>query len=228
MMGRGIDGVKIFRNRKDREDLLDRLADLCRADVLRVYVWALMSNHLLLRTGNQPLSISMRKPLTGYVVNYNRRHKRYCHLFISEGVGSTLRGVVPYGTESSRRQNRYKSILCEDDPYLVDLTRYIHLNPLRAGIVKSLKELKGYQWCGHSGIMWRVKRQWQDRDAVLAYFGKSKKRAIERYEDFVQQGIEAGSQPELVGGGFLFAVVGDGHRCFRYGGWGARFSQMNI
>jgi len=57
-MGRGIDGVTIFRNRKDREDFLERLADLCRADALRVCAWALMENHvhLLLRTGNQALS----------------------------------------------------------------------------------------------------------------------------------------------------------------------------
>ena len=70
----------------------------------------------------------MRTLLTGYVVNYNRRHKRYGHLF----------------------QNRYKSIICEGDPYLLELTRYIHLNPLRAGIVKNLEGLEGYQWIGHS------------------------------------------------------------------------------
>jgi putative transposase len=54
-MGRGIDGVKIFTNRKDREDFLERLTDLRQADALSVYAWALMSNHfhLLLRTGNQ-------------------------------------------------------------------------------------------------------------------------------------------------------------------------------
>jgi len=188
VIGRGIDGIKIFSNRKDREDFLERLADLCRADALSVYAWALMSNHfhLLLRTVNQPLSKSMRKLLTGYVVNYNRRHKRYGHLF----------------------DNRYKSILCEDDPYLMELTRYIHLNPLRAGIVKYVKELKGYQWCGHSAIMGRVKREWQDTDTVLAYFGKRRKRAIEKYEDFVGQGIEAGSRPELVGGGLIRSLGG--------------------
>jgi len=188
VMGRGIDGVKIFRNKKDRKDFLERLADLCQADALSVYAWALMSNHfhLLLRTGNQLLQNSMRKLLTGYVVNYNRRHKRYGHLF----------------------QNRYKSILCEDDPYLVELTRYIHLNPLRAGIVKNVRELKGYQWCGHSAIIGRVKREWQDTDTVLAYFSKSKKEAIENYEDFVQQGIDAGSRPELVGGGLIRSLGG--------------------
>ena len=103
VIGRGIHGVKIFKNRKDREDFLERLAGLCAADALCVYAWAFLSNHfhLLVRTGNQLLANSMRKLLTGYVVNYNRRHKRYGHLF----------------------QNRYKSIICEDDPYLSELTR---------------------------------------------------------------------------------------------------------
>jgi len=112
------------------------------------------------------------------------------------------------GWKRSRRQNRYKSILCEDDPYLVALTRSIHLNPLRAGIVKSVKELKGYQWSGHSALMGRVKREWQDTDTVLAYFSKSKKRAIEHYEDCIQQGIKAANRPELVGGGLIRSLGG--------------------
>ena len=187
-MGRGIDGVKIFSKRKDREDFLERVADLCRVEALSIYAWALIDNHfhLLARTGNEALSNSMRKLLTGYVVNYNRRHKRYGHLF----------------------QNRYKSIICEDDPYLLELTRYIHLNPLRAKIVKNLEELKGYPWCGHSVIVGRVKRDWQDRDTVLAYFGKRRKRAIEKYENFVGEGIEAGRRPELVGGGLIRSLGG--------------------
>ena len=188
IMGRGIDRGKIFKNREDREDFLQRLADLCRADALSIYAWVLLNNHfhLLIRTGNQPLSNSMRKLLTGYVVNYNRRHKRHGHLF----------------------QNRYKSILCEDDPYLLELTRYIHLNPLRAGIVKNLKELKGYQWCGHSDIMGMVKRKWQDTDTVLAFFGKNRKKAIERYESFVEKGISQGRRSELIGGGLIRSLGG--------------------
>jgi len=74
--------------------------------------------------------------------------------------------------------------------------------------VKSVKELRGYQWCGHSAIIGRVKRQWQDTDMVLAYFSKSKKRAIANYEDFVGEGIEAGSRPELVGGGLIRSCGG--------------------
>jgi len=142
IMGRGIERTRIFRTDQDREDFLNRLADLCIDGDLIAYAWSLMPNHfhLLVRTGRQSISKSMRKLLTGYVVNFNLRHKRYGHLF----------------------QNRYKSIICEDDPYLLELTRYIHLNPLRAGMVANLKQLSTYRWAGHSAIMGRVKRDWQD------------------------------------------------------------------
>jgi putative transposase len=183
IIGRGLDRTKIFRNNVDRDDFLIRLADLCQEGLLIVYAWALMTNHfhLLVRTGRQSLSSSMRRLLTGYVVNFNRRHKRYGHLF----------------------QNRYKSIICEDDPYLLELTRYIHLNPIRAGIVGSVDELKSYAWVGHSVIMGKVKRDWQDTDTILAYFGKRGKDAILRYEGFIREGVSLGRRPELVGGGLL-------------------------
>jgi len=131
-MGRGIEGAKIFQTREDREYLLVRLGELCRVGALRVYAWALMDNHLhlLVKSGNQSLSPSMRRLLTGYVINFNHRYRRYGHLF----------------------QNRYKSIIYEEDPYLLELTRYIHLNPVRAGIVKTLRELRDYPWTGHALI----------------------------------------------------------------------------
>src|SRR4030066_2161967 len=154
IIGRGIERTKIFRTVQDREDFLIRLADLCLDGGLIVYSWSLIPNHfhLLARTGRQSISKSMRKLLTGYVVNFNLRHKRYGHLF----------------------QNRYKSIICEDDPYLLELTRYIHLNPLRAGMVRTLKELERYPWSGHSAILGTVKREWQDTGEILRYFGKGK------------------------------------------------------
>ena len=88
-----------------------------------------------MRTGPTPLSNVMRRLMTGYAVIFNRRHKRSGHLF----------------------QNRYKSIVCEEDPYLLELIRYIHLNPLRAGLVKDLRELDKYPWTGHSAILGKRK-----------------------------------------------------------------------
>jgi putative transposase len=188
VIARGIEGSKIFRDRADREDFLNRLAKLCEAKALRVYAWAQLDTHfhLLVKTRTQSLSQSMRKLLTGYVVNFNRRHKRYGHLF----------------------QNRYKSIVCEEDPYLLELTRYIHLNPLRAGIVKDLDELRVYPWAGHSAVMEKQKREWQDAETVLGYFGRRKKRAMVEYEQYVREGIDKGRRPELVGGGLIRSLGG--------------------
>ena len=180
VMGRGIEKATIFRGEEDRVDFLNRVVLLCQEETWKVYAFALMANHfhLLIRTGRQSLSYSMRKLLTGYVVNFNRRHKRYGHLF----------------------QNRYKSIICEEDPYLLKLTRYIHLNPLRAGVVRRMGELKRYAWTGHSAVVGRVERKWQEVETVLAYFGMRRKKAVIGYEQFVREGIQRGRRPELVGG----------------------------
>jgi putative transposase len=187
VMGRGIERTNIFRIDRDREDFLNRLANQCMEGNLIVYAWCLLSNHfhLLVRTGRQPIFRSMKKLLTGYVVNFNLRHKRTGHLF----------------------QNRYKSIICEDDPYLLELTRYIHLNPVRAGMVGELEGLNNYQWAGHSAIMGRVAREWQDIETVLGYFGRGRE-AVKKYEQFVREGVSQGRKPELVGGGLIRSVGG--------------------
>ena len=187
VMGRGIERTNLFRIDRDREDFLNRLANQCMEGNLIVYAWCLLSNHfhLLVRTGRQPIFRSMKKLLTGYVVNFNLRHKRTGHLF----------------------QNRYKSIICEDDPYLLELTRYIHLNPVRAGMVGGLEELNNYRWAGHSVIMGRVERKWQDIDTVLGYFGRGRE-AFKKYEQFVREGLSQGRRPELVGGGLIRSVGG--------------------
>jgi REP element-mobilizing transposase RayT len=187
-MGRGIEGISIFRSDEDREDFLTRLGALCEGESLSVYAWALLDNHfhLLIRTGNQRISEGMRKLLTGYVVRFNRRYGRYGHLF----------------------QNRYKSILCEEDPYLLELTRYIHLNPFRAGEVKTMRELVAYPWTGHAVILGRVKREWQEVGTVLAYFGKRRKEAMRKYERYVAEGVGMGKRSELVGGGLIRSMGG--------------------
>ena len=137
VMARGIERRKLFRDDKDRKSFLNRLTLILEETQTQCYAWALIPNHfhLLLRTGPTPLSKVMRRLMTGYAVTFNKRHKRSGHLF----------------------QNRYKSVVCEEDPYLLELIRYIHLNPLRAGIVKDLKELDKYPWTGHSTIIGKKK-----------------------------------------------------------------------
>lgn len=121
----------------------------------------------------------MRRLLTGYAVQFNRRHKRHGHLF----------------------QNRYKSILCQEEPYLLELVRYVHLNPVRAGIVDSLETLARYPYCGHGAILGKVQRDWQDTLYVLRLFAANPGEARRRYAQFVREGEKQGRRPELTGGG---------------------------
>ena len=121
----------------------------------------------------------MRRLLTGYAVSYNLRHRRHGHVF----------------------QNRYKSIVCDGDSYFTELVRYIHLNPLRVELVKDLKELEKYPYCGHGTIVGTLARRWQDCESVLAQFGRRASDAKEAYRRFVAEGVALGRRPELVGGG---------------------------
>ncbi len=188
VMIRGIERRKIFRNDKDREDFIERLEVLCPDTQTICYGWTFMSNHahFLFRTGRTPLSRLMRRLLTGYVIGFNRRHKRCGQLF----------------------QNRYKSIICQEDAYLQELVRYIHLNPVRARIIKTLDELETYRYCGHSCLMGKTKRNWQDTDYVLSYFGKRKTQARKEYESFVKKGFTQGRRKELTGGGLIRSLGG--------------------
>ena len=188
VMIRGIEKTKVFTNDKDREDFIGRLEILCPQMGITCYAWAFLPNHshFLLKTGQEPLSKFMRRLLTGYVIGYNRRHKRRGHLF----------------------QNRFKSIICQEETYLKELVRYIHLNPVRAGIVKTLDELKIYKYSGHSALMGNVTREWQDTEYVLVYFDKNRKKAKKEYESFVRAGLSDGKKNELTGGGLIRSLGG--------------------
>jgi REP element-mobilizing transposase RayT len=183
VIGRGINRQEIFSDKTECKNFLDRLGDILVETNTACYAWALVPNdfHLLLRTGNAPVSTVMRRLLTGYALTYNRRHRRFGHLF----------------------QNRYKSILCQQDPYLLELVRYIHLNPLRAKLVSDYKALGRYPYCGHSAILGRRKNDWQDTQYILRLFGNKQRSARGKYREFVRKGIEKGRCPELIGGGLL-------------------------
>ena len=188
---RGIERRRVFRRDSDRDDLIERLESILRDTETACYAWALLPNHfhLLLRTGNTPIARVMRKLLSGYAGRFNRLHRRSGHLF----------------------QNRYKSILYQEEPYLLELVRYIHLNPLRAKQVASLKQLEGYRYSGHGALMGKSPNAWQATDAVLRFFGRTLPSARRHYRQFVEQGIAQGRRPELNGGGLIRS----------HGGWGA-------
>jgi len=185
---RGIEKRRIVNDRKDREEFVSRLGEVASQTGTTIYAWALMSNHahILLRSGPKGLPGFMRRFLTGYAVTYNLRHKRHGHLF----------------------QNRYKSIVCDEDVYFKELVRYIHLNPLRGRLVKNLAELDRYAWCGHSILMGRRVDGWQDREYVLSCFGKKESEAKRAYRRYVKAGVSEGKRPDLVGGGLLRSMGG--------------------
>jgi len=83
------------------------------------------------------------------------------------------------------------------------LARYIHLNPLRTKLVDSLAKLDRYRWCGHSVLMGRIKKGWQDRDYLLKQFGATESEAKKAYRQFVKKGIDQGYRADLIGGGLI-------------------------
>jgi len=178
---RGIEKRKIFLDDVDRETFVKRLSDLLVTTQTECLAWSLMTNHfhLLLRSGGTGLPTFMRRLLTGYAINFNKRHKRAGHLF----------------------QNRYKSIICEEDPYLLELVRYIHLNPLRAKLVKTMGALDNYPWSGHAAILGNQKIEGQAIETVLSLFGKKVPTARVKYRVFVEEGVAQGRRNDLVGGG---------------------------
>jgi len=188
VMVRGIERRRIFHIDADREDFVGRLANMATAAGVIVYAWALIPNHahLLVRTGTRLLGRVMRSFLTGYAGAFNRRHKRSGHLF----------------------QNRYKSIVVEEESYLLELVRYLHLNPLRAGVVPDLRGLDRYPWTGHSALLGSVPRPWQATKTIIQQFGPTIRRARAAYRAFVAAGIAQGRRPELQGGGLVRSLGG--------------------
>ena len=183
VIGRGINRQEIFSDKMDYKNFLDRLGAIVAETKTSCYAEALLHNHfhLLLRTGSTPISSVMKRLLTGYAVTYNRRHRRFGHLF----------------------QNRYKSILCQEDPYLLELVRYIHLNPLRAKVVADYQALGRHPYCGHGVILGHRRNDWQDAEHILRLFDTNVTIARRRYGEFVRNGVEQGRRPELIGGGLL-------------------------
>jgi putative transposase len=170
IMVRGIERRKIFRDNKDRDNFVERLGNIVQDTSTSCYAWSLLSNHvhLLVRSGNHRIATVMRRLLTGYAVTFNRRYRRHGQLF----------------------QDRYKSIPCQEDPYLLELVRYIHLNALRANIVENYSSLGRYKYCGHVFILWSKKNDWQDVEYVLRFFNRRRRIAQGQYKQYVSEGIE--------------------------------------
>jgi putative transposase len=188
VIARGIERREIFRDDQDREQFLERLGELLGQGGARLYAWCLLSNHFhfLVRRGDQPLSVLMRRLMTGHAVRFNLRYGRSGHLF----------------------QNRYKSIVVEEEPYFLQTVRYIHLNPVRAGLISTRQALDSFPFSGHAVLMGCRASAWQDTDAVLERFAANRREAVGRYGEFVVAGWNEGHRHEFTGGGLVRSAGG--------------------
>jgi REP element-mobilizing transposase RayT len=163
---RGNQRQKIF---KDEEDYRQYLAIVSRYKDLykfRLYAYVLMNNHvhLLMETGETPLSKILQGINQSYTVRFNRRYNTVGHLF----------------------QGRYKAILCDRDSYLLSLVKYIHLNPVRARSVKTVEE---YKWSSHSAYIKPARNGIVNEDQVLRMFSEDKGKARRLYQAYIGDGI---------------------------------------
>lgn len=184
VIARGIERGKIFINNDDYNSFIDRLGKVTTETGTSILAWCLLPNHfhLLLKTNNGSLPLFMRRLLTGHAVTFNCRHKRSGHLF----------------------QNRYKSIVCQEDAYLLQLIRYIHLNPIRAGLVEDMAHLDDYPYSSHQILIGKRRLSWQKDKDTLIYFGKTTNKARKSYRNFLTQETTT----DLEGGGLLRSIGG--------------------
>jgi putative transposase len=175
---RGIERRLIFRDDTDKERFVERMGKIFTDTCTPCFAWALLGNHahLLCKTGRVPLHTVMARLLTGHAVTFNKRHRRNGQLF----------------------QNRYKSILCQEDAYLIELVCYIHLNPIRAGIIKDLGD--PYPYSGHAALMGEASHPWQEVDYVLQFYNRTEKTARQAYLSSMEARL-AKKRPDLTGGG---------------------------
>jgi len=180
VIARGNNRRQIFNAPADYEKFLSLLAVQKSKLPFFLYAYCLMTNHVHLLIERQADTIGriMHRILTGYSQYYNRRYRRVGHLL----------------------QGRHKSILCQSEQYLVELVRYIHLNPVRAKIVERPEE---YKYSGHRAYLGLEAAGILDVDPVLRHFGAKRKTAREAYREFVAAGMKLGHREE-----FYFADEG--------------------
>ena len=166
---RGIEKRPIYLDDVDRKSFLDRIGNNLPKWGMRCLAWSLMPNHfhLLLQSDKGCLPSFMHCLLTGYSIRFNERHQRVGHLF----------------------QNRYKSPVVCKDGYFRDVVRYIHLNPVRSEIVRSIRDLEEYPWTGHRHIIRGGPPAWQDTGLLQTEFDDPRDVTgwVRRYREYIEK-----------------------------------------
>jgi REP element-mobilizing transposase RayT len=173
IISRGNNRQRIFRSHEDNLKFTSMIGQQKAKRPFYLYAYCLMPNHahLLIERQDDKISRIMQGLLTGYSQYFNRKYKKIGHLF----------------------QARYKAILCQTDRYLGALVRYIHLNPVRAKMVRRAED---YEYSGHRAYIGRDRSGLVDTEPVLRHFGVTKARAVETYQRFVAAGVGEPSQAE--------------------------------
>ena len=163
---RGDGREDIYLSDDDRQAWLETLAQVCERFNWVCHAYCQMSNHyhLVIETPDANLSKGMRQLNGVYTQRFNRSHQRTGHVF----------------------QGRFKAILVEKDSYLLELARYVVLNPLRARMIRQLNQ---WPWSSYSATCGRVaKPDWLQTDFILSQFSAQRARAIAKYSAFVHEG----------------------------------------
>ena len=174
VIARGNGGQKIFRDSQDYERYINFLREYKVRFGFLLYAYTLMPNHihLLLEMKETPLSKVMQVLQFRYTRNFNIRYKKWGHLF----------------------QGRYKAILCDKDSYFLELSAYIHLNPVRGGLVKKPHQ---YPWSSYRFYVRDEKEKFVDEDFLLAQFSNRKTTAKRAYGHFVRSRISHGHREDF-------------------------------
>lgn len=183
---RGNAGHDIFFDKKDRSRFFFLLQEGIEKYKHRIHAYCLMTNHvhLAVQVGEVPLSRIIQNVSFRYTRYINLRLKQTGHLF----------------------QGRYKALLIDADSYLLELVRYIHNNPVRAGMLKTPGK---YPWSSHNVYLGNIFVPWLTTDWVLSQFARQKKRAVEQYQDFVLEGKNEASRKEFYQGNIEGRILGE-------------------
>lgn len=175
---RGIERKEIFKTSSDYRFLLRKLSELTIECDFRIYAFSFMPNHihLLVKPEGALLASFMRRLLTSYTVYFNKRYKRSGHLF----------------------QNRYASFTVQHGAHFIELVRYTHLNPVRAGIISEIASLSLWPYSGYGALMGKFSYPWLETDEVLLVFAKKKGRARSLLKKFMHEGLLGKQEPRPV------------------------------
>lgn len=164
---RGSEKREIFLETRDYERYLGRLSQLKAKLSFKLYSYCLMPNHihLLIEVKDNPLSKIMQVIQTGHAMFFNKKYNHVGYVF----------------------QGRYRWLLVEKESYLLELIRYINLNPIRAGIVERVED---WEFCSFQEIIGLKSKGLIEQEEILANFSQEKEKAIKNFKDFLKGGLE--------------------------------------